>query len=105
MKIHRWDREKDGPPSEDVLRRKLIAEGYEVDRWEYPPGCRFPAHTHDVDKKDAVVSGRFRLTINGVSVVLEPGDVLDIPRGTVHAAEVVGDEPVVSLDAIRRARP
>jgi hypothetical protein len=24
-----------------------------------------------------------------------------VPRGTVHSAEVVGDEPVVSLDAVR----
>jgi len=105
VKIDRWDREKDGLPSEDALRRKLVAEGYEVERWVYPPGCRFPAHSHDVDKKDAVVSGRFRLTMHGVVVVLEAGDALEIPRGTVHAAEVVGNESVVSLDAIRRGKP
>jgi len=33
--------------------------------------------------------------------VLEPGDALAVPAGAVHAAEVVGDEPVVSLDATR----
>jgi quercetin dioxygenase-like cupin family protein len=102
MKIDRWDHHKNGQLTEMVLRRKLEAEGYEVDRWVYPPGCRFPAHTHDVDKKDAVVSGRFRLTMHGESVVLEAGDTLEIPRGTVHSAEVVGNEPVMSLDAIRR---
>ncbi|MFQ5458900.1 MAG: cupin domain-containing protein, partial [Myxococcota bacterium] len=46
-------------------------------------------------------SGRFRMTMNGASVVLGAGDCLAVPRGTVHSAEVVGDEPVVSLDAIR----
>jgi quercetin dioxygenase-like cupin family protein len=102
MKVDRWDHDKNGSPTEEALRRKLEAEGYEVDRWVYPPGCRFPAHTHDVDKKDAVVSGRFRLTMQGEMVVLEAGDALEIPRGTVHAAEVVGNEPVVSFDAIRR---
>jgi mannose-6-phosphate isomerase-like protein (cupin superfamily) len=35
-------------------------------------------------------------------VVLEAGDVLAVPRGTVHSAEVVGEVPVVSLDATRR---
>jgi quercetin dioxygenase-like cupin family protein len=54
-----------------------------------------------VDKIDAVVSGRFRLTLEGESVVLEAGDSIEVPRGAVHSAEVVGDEPVVSLDAVR----
>jgi mannose-6-phosphate isomerase-like protein (cupin superfamily) len=33
-------------------------------------------------------------------VVLEAGDCLVVPGGVVHSAEVVGDEPVVSLDAV-----
>jgi mannose-6-phosphate isomerase-like protein (cupin superfamily) len=33
-------------------------------------------------------------------VVLEPGDCLRVPGGAVHSAEVVGDRPVVSLDAV-----
>jgi quercetin dioxygenase-like cupin family protein len=104
VKVERWDRTKDGPPSEGALRRKLEAEGYEIDRWVYPPGTRFPTHTHGVDKKDAVVSGRFRLTMGGASVVLEAGDAAEIPRGTPHAAEVVGDDAVVTLDAVRSPR-
>jgi quercetin dioxygenase-like cupin family protein len=34
-------------------------------------------------------------------VVLEAGDMLAVPRGTVHRAEVLGDQAVVSLDATR----
>jgi quercetin dioxygenase-like cupin family protein len=33
--------------------------------------------------------------------VLGPGDWIEIPRGTVHNASVMGDEPVVSLDAVK----
>ena len=36
-----------------------------------------------------------------VDAVLEAGNCLAVPRGAVHSAEVVGDEPVVSLDATR----
>ena len=68
----------------------------------YRPGTTFPSHTHQVDKIDAVLSGRFAITIGSIDVVLEAGDAIEVPRGTVHAAEVIGDEPVVSLDAIRR---
>lgn len=41
------------------------------------------------------------MTVEGRSVVLEAGDWIEVPRGTVHSAEVVGRVPVVSLDATR----
>jgi mannose-6-phosphate isomerase-like protein (cupin superfamily) len=49
-----------------------------------------------------MVSGRFRMTIDGENVVLEGGDCVVVPRGVIHSAEVAGDEAVVSLDAVRR---
>lgn len=80
---------------------KLEALGYSVNCYVYPPGTVFPPHTHGVDKIDGVLSGHFRLEMQGNSVILEPGDCLVVPRGVVHSAEVVGDEPVISLDAVR----
>jgi quercetin dioxygenase-like cupin family protein len=103
MPVERWDPDADGPLTEAALRRKIEARGYRVTRYDYPPGTRFGTHTHEVDKIDAVLAGRFRLTMEDQSVVLEAGDLLAVPRGTPHAAEVVGHETVVSLDAVRRA--
>ena len=77
------------------------ALGYRVARYTYEPGTLFPDHTHGVHKIDAVISGRFRLVVGGHLVVLGPGDWVEIPRGAVHSATVLGDEPVVALDAIR----
>ncbi len=65
----------------------------------YPPGTSFPPHTHDVDKMATVLSGCFRIAIGGDSVILEKGDGVLVPSGTIHSAEVVGTEPVVSVDA------
>jgi quercetin dioxygenase-like cupin family protein len=62
----------------------------------------FADHSHSLDKKDAVVSGKFRLELEGRSVILEAGDAISVPAGVVHRAEVVGTEPVVSLDATRK---
>ena len=101
MAVHRWNAALDGEFSEAVLRAKLEALGYRVARYTYPPGTVFPDHRHDLDKIDAVVSGRFRLVIGGHLAELAAGDWVDVPRGTVHNALVVGDEPVVSLDAIK----
>jgi quercetin dioxygenase-like cupin family protein len=100
VNIEHWDPDKDGPLTEAALRRKLAERGYSITRYVYPPGTYFPDHQHGVDKIDAVLAGRFRMTMGGQSVVLEAGDCLYVPRGTLHAAEVVGDESVVSLDAV-----
>jgi mannose-6-phosphate isomerase-like protein (cupin superfamily) len=102
MAVHRWNETIDGPCSEAALRRKLEAAGYYVARYTYPPGTSFPDHVHDVDKIDAVVSGRFRMVVAGHLAMLGPGDWVEVSRGVRHSATVIGDEPVVSLDAIRR---
>lgn len=101
MKIERWNQSVDGAFSEAALRRKLERLGYDVSRYVYAPGTCFPDHTHAVDKMDAVVSGRFRLIIEGREVILQADDAVEVPRGTVHSAAVVGDEPVVSLDGTK----
>ena len=101
MKVDRWDETRDGPLTESALRRKLESLGYRVSRWVYPPGTVFDFHTHQYDKMDAVVAGRFRMTMQGEAVVLGPGDALAVPAGTSHRAEVVGSEPVISLDGER----
>jgi mannose-6-phosphate isomerase-like protein (cupin superfamily) len=103
MAVHRWNAALDGEFSEGALRRKLEALGYSVARYVYEPGTVFPDHKHGVDKVDAVVSGRFRLVIGGHVAMLGPGEWVDVPRGVTHNATVVGDEPVISLDAVRRA--
>lgn len=105
MPVEPWDEERDGPLSEAALRAKLEARGYRVARYVYPPGTVFPEHTHGIDKIDAVLSGRFRMTTPEGGVVLGAGDLLAVPRGTVHRAEVVGAEAVVSLDATRGRDP
>ena len=103
MKIEKWNEENDGMLTELSMRRKLKELGYEMTRYVYAPGTYFSPHTHGVDKIDAVLAGRFQLTMNGESVVLEAGDSLYVPRGVEHSAEVIGDDPVISLDAIRRS--
>ncbi|MGD8783834.1 MAG: cupin domain-containing protein [Thioalkalispiraceae bacterium] len=98
--IH-WNPGTDGEFNEQAMYDKLAAMGYRVNRYIYPPGTLFPEHDHSMDKIDAVLAGRFKLTMQGESVILEAGDYLEVPRGIVHSAEVIGDQPVVSLDAIK----
>ncbi|MEW6731240.1 MAG: cupin domain-containing protein [Acidobacteriota bacterium] len=100
MKIEKWNPAW-GELNETNMRQRLMAEGYTVARYIYPPGTYFSPHTHGVDKKDTVLRGCFKLIANDQEFLLEAGDMLEIPAGTVHSAEVIGNESVVSLDATK----
>lgn len=101
IEVEHWNAETEGELSEDAMRNKLTSKGYSVTRYVYPPGTYFPSHTHDEDKIDGVLSGKFLMKMEGQSIILEAGDCLQVPKGIPHSAEVVGHEPVVSLDAIK----
>jgi quercetin dioxygenase-like cupin family protein len=101
MAVHHWNETIDGPFSEAALRRKLETAGYLVARYTYPPGTTFPDHVHQVDKIDAVVAGRFRMVVAGHLAVRGPGGWVEVGRGVRHSAAVLGDQDVVSLDAVR----
>ena len=83
----------------DEMIQNLQDRGFSPSQYVYSPGTAFPPHTHDTDKIATVLSGRFRITMDGQSFILEKGNGILVPRGTVHSAEVVGNEAVVSVDA------
>ena len=99
--LHRWNEAIDGPFSEAALRKKLEAAGYLVARRAYPAGTTLPDRVHQVDQIDAVVSGRFRMVVAGHLAMLGPGEWVEVARGVRHSATVIGDEPVIGLDAMR----
>lgn len=100
MDIESWSSSW-GELNESNMRKKLEQEGFSVITYTYSPGTYFPEHSHSVDKKDTVLSGKFRMTALGSEFVLGPGDMLLVPAGTIHTAEVIGQESVVSLDATK----
>ncbi|MBF0620351.1 MAG: cupin domain-containing protein [Magnetococcales bacterium] len=87
--------------SEAEMRADMQQRGHTPARYTYPPGLTFPPHTHDEDKIAAVVSGQFRISIYGQTVVLGELQGVFVPRHAVHSAEVVGQTPVVSVDAVK----
>ncbi len=103
MSVTHWDPVSDGVLTESSLTKKLQKAGYAVYRCVYPPGTRFPVHTHVIDKMDAVVTGMLKITTGDEEFILRPGDRLAIAAGVKHSAEVVGSEPVVSLDGCRES--
>ncbi len=82
-----------------AMRAKLEAEGYQVAVHLLAPGTIFGEHCTCQARIDVVLSGQLRLVIGGEVHLLGPGDWIRVPVGTLVTAEVVGDEPVLGLDA------
>ena len=91
MKLSRipWDREQE--PGEDILRRSFEAEGWEVHPWRDPSERRYGDHTHEHDESLWVIRGRIVVHVAGEEYALDPGDRLDLPKGTVRSARTGPD--------------
>lgn len=78
------------PDVAELASERLAGEGIRATAWGNPPGDRYPPHAHDYDKVLVAVEGSivFRLTGLDLSHELTAGDRLDLPAGTVHAADV-----------------
>lgn len=81
------------------LQQKLEAKGYLVATRLLAPGTSFAAYCPCETRIEAVFSGQMRIVIDGRTRLLGPGDWVRIPAGAMVSAEIVGEEPVLDLEA------
>jgi quercetin dioxygenase-like cupin family protein len=95
-------------PAESVLpgieRRVIHGAQQSMVQYIYAPGSVFPRHAHPEEQVTLVIRGRIRFDLDGTPVELGPGEVIVIPGGTPHGAEVIGEEPVESYNALSPRR-
>lgn len=98
--VDRWDKEY-APSESEVLNiaAELGLSGYE---WANSPGDVYGAHRHAFDKIIFILRGSitFGLPAEGIQVLLNAGDRLDLPKGTLHNA-VAGPTGVSCLEIHR----
>jgi len=95
-RVEKWS--SDEPPVASDLMAQMGSEGYDVFAWSDPPGALYPGHQHDDYQSHWIISGTLELTVAGVGTFeMQPGDRDFMPAGTVHAARVVGNDPVEYL--------
>jgi uncharacterized protein YjlB len=88
------------PPTESTLMHLYTEQGLHPYSWSNGPHDAYTAHSHLYDKVIYVVRGSitFGLPELGLELILNPGDRIDLPAGTIHNA-VVGAQGVVCLEA------
>jgi quercetin dioxygenase-like cupin family protein len=75
-----------GLPTEHELRARLAADGFGALLWQDAPGAHYEPHSHDDDESLWVLDGEIVFEVGGRSYRLGPGDRLQLPAKTVHAA-------------------
>lgn len=86
------------------IRIKTLVHGANSTMTEFvmAAGAKLPLHSHVHEQTGYMVSGKFRLTVEGKSKVLTPGCSWCVPPDARHEAEVLEDSVVVEVFSPRR---
>ena len=88
-----------GAPSRESLERLFTEAGLSPSWWSNAPHDRYSPHSHAYHKVLYCARGDITFVVPDVDDLrLRPGDRLDIPPGTTHAA-VVGPDGVTCVEA------
>jgi len=71
--------------------RFIHGERMSVAVWEIAAGSVAPVHQHPHEQTIAVLSGKFELTLDGETRVLEPGLMAVVPSSVPHGGRALTD--------------
>ncbi len=83
-----------------TAERVFRSEGLDPELWSNLPGYRYEEHTHRYHKVLFCIAGSITFHTPDGEVTLAPGDRLDLPPETPHAA-TVGSDGVTCIEAYR----
>ena len=70
---------------------------YTLSYWNIEAGAEIPEHPQDHHKVSMVIKGKFKITIDGQTRILEKGMVAIIPPNTLHSAKAITDCEVTDI--------
>ena len=89
----------EGLPFKGNVTMKVMMAGDNMNMLEirYPAGSSSPPHAHQHESVCYVISGRIKGTIEGESVILNPGDACRHPEGVEHSVEALEDSLILEI--------
>jgi quercetin dioxygenase-like cupin family protein len=97
--VVRWNKTK--KPTLEELQKKLESEGLQAELYSDRPGTKYGRHKHPFDDFIVIVTGKMKIVADQGEWLLKPGDRMNLPANTVHAAEILGREEVRYLSAAK----
>ena len=77
-------------------RQVMQRQDFEIFHYNNPAVCACPPHQHDFFELFCLLDDRLDYIVDGLRYGMGPGDILLVPPGTLHRADV--SEPVRNID-------
>jgi mannose-6-phosphate isomerase-like protein (cupin superfamily) len=100
IKIIRW---RGGQhPTYQAITQKMQEEGLRPYTWSNGPNFRYAARSHGQNKVLYCVEGSLEVVLPDInqSIVLRPGDRVDLPRGVRHLA-IIGPRGAQCVESFK----
>ena len=104
MIITRFDKTKEIPTSEGIVRPLLVSDDIRVIFMKIPAGLKVPAHPHPYPDNFLLLKGSVVLHAQAPEQ-LEEGDLAHIPSGTAFGIECTKDAEALMISSPAKTRP
>src|SRR5439155_22109190 len=94
---HRWSDMPAEQLNPSTVRKYLTADRVTIAQFELKRGGVVPRHAHENEQVSHVLAGKLKFTIDGQSIVVSAGELLQIPGGVAHEVEVLEDTLVIDV--------
>ena len=85
LRKYRWS--KDYESAEEELQRLFVTRNIDPIRWEAESGEDIESKTAEEDTRLWCAEGSFMITVASKQFSMQPGDTLDIPKGSEYNAK------------------
>lgn len=69
--------------------RFFHANNFTIAFWEIEEGSILPEHSHIHEQSTQVIEGKLEMLIDGVTTVLNPGMIANIPSNIIHSGKAL----------------
>lgn len=77
--------------------RLIHTQNLTLAEWEFDEGSDLPEHSHPHEQITKVISGRFALTVEGVTYTLEEGDSIIINPNELHSGKSLTKSKLIDV--------
>ena len=95
--LHRWDELPLHKVTEMVARKTVRGDARTLVQMYLKKGAIVPRHVHDDEQLVYVLQGAVRARLRDRDVTVREGEVLVVPPGTPHQAEMLDDTFVLAV--------
>ena len=98
-----WTKVPVAQVAKGIKRQMVVGENVMICRFTFDPFVVTDVHSHPHEQMTMVVKGKVKFIIDGLAVIVAPGDVLHFPPHNSHGATML-DEEVVLIDVFSPIR-